>query len=521
VASRKGNGEEFCVKKWLFISAVGAFGFLFLVLPILVGFALERGYPLLIERVQESAGGLDVLEASLDRGLLDSSAVTRIRPASADSDRAPIRLSHSWAHGPFPLSEWLGGHFFSSPVLAVVRTEVDPEGVGGSELVATLAGQPLAEVVVRVNFDGTLDIEATTPAFEMADGRFMSEGMRAEVAVLGGIRGVRGKLEVDPWALREGGGRAGFESSLFRFHGVHSDSGSRLDGSFDLGAVRLAQDGRGGVRISESQGLFKASRAHNELDASSLTVEFGEVQFSIPDQDLSSQGGILGGHLQLDARTGSGRLEEMRGVLSLDALTWGEETFGPGLARVSLGGMDWAAAADFREALAALEESGPASGRGLEAKADLLREWLPVLLRASPELDLESFELEGPTGKLSGKGWLKVDGRDPEAFAEEMTAMEAIEGRSAWVIPRSMLHAWVDTFLIDVVAAESGGLPREEIVAMTEFMRDMTVARLLDTGMLEVQDEAYRVEVRFEQGVLIVNGKLLGPDGLSGLLMGG
>jgi uncharacterized protein YdgA (DUF945 family) len=72
-----------------------------------------------------------------------------------------------------------------------------------------------------------------------------------------------------------------------------------------------------------------------------------------------------------------------------------------------------------------------------------------------------------------------------------------------------------------MVAAESGGLPREEIVAMTEFMRDMTVARLLDAGMLEVQDEAYRVEVRFEQGVLIVNGKLLGPDGLSGLLMGG
>jgi hypothetical protein len=84
-----------------------------------------------------------------------------------------------------------------------------------------------------------------------------------------------------------------------------------------------------------------------------------------------------------------------------------------------------------------------------------------------------------------------------------------------------VLHAWVDAFLIEAVAAESGGLPREEIVAMTEFMRDMTVSRLLDAGVLHAQDEAYRVEVRFEQGVLIVNGKLLGPGGLRGLLMGG
>jgi len=521
VPGLKGPSEEFCVKKWLVISAVGTLGFLFLVLPILVGFALERGYPLLFERVRESAQKFDVLEASLDRGLLDSSAVTRIRSTSADSGRAPIRLRHTWAHGPFPLSEWLGGHFFFSPVLAVVRTEVDPDGVGGAELVATLAGQPVAEAVVYVNFDGTLDIEATTPAFEMADGGFMSEGMRAEVAVLGGVRGVRGKLEVSPWAMREGSGRAGFESSLFRFHGVHSSAGSRLDGSFDLGAVRLGQEGRGEVRISESQGLFKASRAHNELDASSLTIELGEVRFSTPDQEPLSRGSIGGGHLQLDARTGSGRLEEMQGVFSLDALTWGEETFGPGLARVTLSGMDLSAAADFREALAALEASEPASGRSLEAKADLLREWLPALLRASPGFNLDRFELEGPGGKLVGKGWLKIDGRDPEAFAEETTAMEAIEGRAEWVVPRSMLHAWVDAFLIGVVAAESGGLPREEIVAMAEFMRDMAVGRLLDAGMLQVQDEAYRVEVRFEQGVLIVNGKLLGPGGLSGLLMGG
>ena len=509
------------MKKWLFIGGAGVFGFLFLALPILVGFGLERGHPLLFERLKQSAEGFEVLEGSLQRGLLDSSSVTRIRSTSVDSDRVSIRLGHSWAHGPFPLSEWLGGHFFPSPVLAVVRTEVDLEGAGGGELGAALAGDPLAEAVVYVNLDGTLEIEATTPAFALADDRFMSEGMRAEVAVFGGIRGVRGKLEVSPWAMGEGAARADFDSSLFRVHGVHNDAGSRLDGSFDLGAIRLGQAGRGGLRISESQGLFKASRAHNELDASSLTVELGEIQFANPDESNSFRGSLQGGHLQLDARTGSGRLEELRAVVSLDALIWGEASFGPGLAQVSLGGMDLAAAADFRDALADLDDSKPAGEENFEAKVDLLREWLPVLLRASPELDLKRFELEGPTGKLSGKGWLKVDGRDPEAFAEEMTAMEAIEGRSDWVIPRSMLHAWVDAFLIDVVAANSGGLPREEIVAMTEFMRDMTVARLLDAGVLHAQDEAYRVEVRFEQGVLIVNGKLLGPGGLRGLLMGG
>ncbi|MCS5634870.1 MAG: YdgA family protein, partial [Myxococcota bacterium] len=69
--------------------------------------------------------------------------------------------------------------------------------------------------------------------------------------------------------------------------------------------------------------------------------------------------------------------------------------------------------------------------------------------------------------------------------------------------------------------AEAGALPAEELAAMTAFLREMTVARLLDEGMLRPSGDRYRVEMRFEQGVFIVNGKPLGPGGLSGLMGGG
>jgi hypothetical protein len=133
------------VKKWLLVGTLLGFGLLFFVLPILVGLALERGYPLVFDDLRERTEGRLVLEASLNRGLLDSTGETLIRMASPGLDTAPLRLRHAWAHGPLPLSEWWAGRIPVPPVLTVVRIEVDPEGIVGPEWLAALAGQPLAQ----------------------------------------------------------------------------------------------------------------------------------------------------------------------------------------------------------------------------------------------------------------------------------------------------------------------------------------------------------------------------------------
>jgi hypothetical protein len=511
------------VKKWLLVGTLLGFGLLFFVLPILVGLALERGYPLVFDDLRERTEGRLVLEASLNRGLLDSTGETLIRMASPGLDTAPLRLRHAWAHGPLPLSEWWAGRIPVPPVLTVVRIEVDPEGIVGPEWLAALAGQPLAQAAVRVNFDGTLDVEASTPAFATADGQVTSEGMRGELTVQGGIRGVRGKLDLGAFGLREGDGGLGVESAEVGFHGIHNDAGSRVEGSFEVGAARLGGSVGRSLQVDPSQGIFSASRAHNELDDSSLTVEFGDARiFSSPPElpGLSEAVHVRGGHLEFEARSGAGRLHRLHGVFSVNALAWGEATSGPGLVRVELKGMDLFAAADFSEALGELDTSSAGDRPVLEAEAQLLREWFPVLVAASPELEVKRFELETKVGRIEGEGWLRVDGSDPSVFADEMTALAAIEGRGQVALPVPLMQRWLEAFLTPVVEAQAGGLPREEIQAMTVFLREMAEGRLLETGMLRLKDERYHAEFRFEQGVPIVNGKLLGPGGLTELLTG-
>ena len=113
-----------------------------------------------------------------------------------------------------------------------------------------------------------------------------------------------------------------------------------------------------------------------------------------------------------------------------------------------------------------------------------------------------------------------MKGGDPAAFEDEAAAMRAIRARGQVLVPMPLLHAWVEAFLFGVVAAEAGGLPPEELAGMTSFLREMTVARLLGEGLLQAAGDRYRMEMRFEEGVFIVNGKPLGPEGL-GALMGG
>jgi hypothetical protein len=511
------------VKKWLVVGTLLGFGLLFFVLPILVGLALERGFPLVFDDLEERAEGRFALEASLDRGLLDSTGEILIRMVSPGLDAAPLRLRHAWAHGPLPLSEWWAGRIPIPPVLTVVRIEVDPEGIAGPEWLAALAGRPLAQAAVRVNFDGTLDVEASTPAFATADGQVTSEGMRGELTVQGGIRGARGKLDMGAFGFREGDRRLRVESAEVRFHGIHNDAGSRVEGSFEVGAARLGSRTGRSLQVDPSQGIFSASRAHNELDDSSFTVEFGDARiFSSPPDlsDLSDAVHVRGGHLEFEARSGAGRLHRLHGVFSVNALAWGEATAGPGLVRVELKGMDLFAAADFSEALGELDASGVGDRPALEAEAQLLREWFPVLVADSPELEVKRFELETKVGRIEGEGWLRVDGSDPSVFAEEMTALAAIEGRGQVALPVPLMQRWLEAFLTPVVEAQAGGLPREEIQAMTVFLREMAEGRLLETGMLRLKDERYHAEFRFEQGVPIVNGKLLGPGGLTALLTG-
>ncbi len=508
------------MKKWLIIGTLSGLVLIFLVLPILVGFALERGYPALLAGLRDQAEGRYSVEGSFDRGLLSSAAQARIQFSSEDGEAVALRLDQAWIHGPFSLPEWFRGNFPFPPVLTFVRAELRPEAGNGDDRAVDPAGWLLADLMLRVNFDGTLDIEALSPAFELPGGFVTGDEMRAEVAIQGGVRGGRGKAELGEVRFQAGESRARLAPTTIRFHGAVTDAGSKVEGTFDLGRARLESSANRVTDLAASFGTFSASRAPNELDISVIDIDLGDVEFSEPGG--STPGGIAqGGRLRIDARSAGGRLARMKLVLSLDALLVGEKSLGPGLVRVALRGVDLSAAASFRDALANLDPSPEISEAALEAETRLLREWIPVLVAGSPEFEVERFELDGPGGRLEGEGWLKIDGSDPTAFARELTTMQAIEARGEFFLPIPILHGWLDTFLMKTMEVEAAGLPREEIVAMTEFMREMAVSRLLETGFLRLEDERYRIEFRFEEGVSIVNGKLLGPGGLMSLLSGG
>lgn len=499
------------MRRWLWGGAVAGLLLVFVALPIGVGFSLERGFPSLLDRVRDQLGPGYVVRGQLDRGLLSSISETVLEPVGDGAGEGPIVLHHQWAHGPFPLSELLAGRMPIPPVLVLIRNAPSMAGLAGTGLWGL--GTEL-----RLNFDGSLAIELAAPAFESDALGFASEGWLADVLVQGGVRGARGSADLGPMRMQGARGRVEIEASTLRFHAIHSPAGSQIDGTFDLGGGQGEWSAGGDYRFDPSTGTFRARRAPNELDASFLDLALAQAEIAVPGSSVP--GIIRGAHMRLDVKSEPGMLVRADAVISLDALEWDRGQLGAVLARITLSGVDISAAADFRRALAELEAAAESEAIAAEAQADLIVEWLPALASASPEFRLDRLEWEWAGGKGEAAGWIRIDGSNPAAFAQEATAMEAIEARGSLTLPVSLVHQGLDAFLAGTVEAQAGPLPSDEIAAMTEFLREMAVMRLLETGVLLAEGDHYIVEFRFEQGVTIVNGKLIGPGGLMALLTG-
>jgi len=499
------------MRRWLWGGAVAGLLLVFVALPIGVGFSLERGFPSLLDRVRDQLGPGYVVRGQLDRGLLSSISETVLEPVGDGAGEGPIVLHHQWAHGPFPLSELLAGRMPIPPVLVLIRNAPSMAGLAGTGLWGL--GTEL-----RLNFDGSLAIELAAPAFESDALGFASEGWLADVLVQGGVRGARGSADLGPMRMQGARGRVEIEASTLRFHAIHSPAGSQIDGTFDLGGGQGEWSAGGDYRFDPSTGTFRARRAPNELDASFLDLALAQAEIAVPGSSVP--GIIRGAHMRLDVKSEPGMLVRADAVISLDALEWERGQLGAVLARITLSGVDISAAADFRRALAELEAAAESEAIAAEAQADLIVEWLPALASASPEFRLDRLEWEWAGGKGEAAGWIRIDGSNPAAFAQETTAMEALEARGSLTLPVSLVHQGLDAFLAGTVEAQAGPLPSDEIAAMTEFLREMAVMRLLETGVLLAEGDHYIVEFRFEQGVTIVNGKLIGPGGLMALLTG-
>ncbi|MDG2335511.1 MAG: DUF945 family protein [Myxococcota bacterium] len=497
------------MKKGLIIAAGLGLALVFIVLPVLLGFALERAYPPLIERLQNEAPGLDLVEGHFDRGLFSSTAVARFRLPGAAGAPLALEVDQNWVHGPFALSEWFSGFVPIPPVLARVRGQIRPVEAGLG-----------VDWVLRVNLDGTLDLEASSPAFASTDGSLSGEAIQAELSIQGGIRGGRGQIQSGELRLISPGLEARLEPSTLDFRGALSEAGSRVEGTFELGPGSIQTAAGARVGWAPSFGTFDASRAPNERDSSAIDIDLGDLEISSTG---SSEPVAMarGARLQIDLKSEDRRLERLQLVMSLDSLEVGANRLGPGLVRVAAKGVDLGALVNFREALGALAVAEEDPVALAELEANLLREWIPALVASSPELRVEAFEIDGPDGRLEATGLLSIDGSEPEAFAEELSAMEAVGALAEFAIPTAILHNGLDLFLAQSVAAEAPELPDEEILAMAQFMREMALGQLLGTGMLKPQGGRYRIEFRFEQGVPVVNGKLLGPGGLAELLSGG
>jgi len=499
------------MRRWLWGGAVAGLLLVFVALPIGVGFSLERGFPSLLDRVRDQLGPGYVVRGQLDRGLLSSISETVLEPVGDGAGEGPIVLHHQWAHGPFPLSELLAGRMPIPPVLVLIRNAPSMAGLAGTGLWGL--GTEL-----RLNFDGSLAIELAAPAFESDALGFASEGWLADVLVQGGVRGARGSADLGPMRMQGARGRVEIEASTLRFHAIHSPAGSQIDGTFDLGGGQGEWSAGGDYRFDPSTGTFRARRAPNELDASFLDLALAQAEIAVPGSSVP--GIIRGAHMRLDVKSEPGMLVRADAVISLDALEWERGQLGAVLARITLSGVDISAAADFRRALAELEAAAESEAIAAEAQADLIVEWLPARASASPEFRLDRLEWEWAGGKGEAAGWIRIDGSNPAAFAQETTAMEALEARGSLTLPVSLVHQGLDAFLAGTVEAQAGPLPSDEIAAMTEFLREMAVMRLLETGVLLAEGDHYIVEFRFEQGVTIVNGKLIGPGGLMALLTG-
>jgi len=438
-------------------------------LPYWFGMEAEKTYAAMLEQLSKSSG-LQFTGKNYQRGWLSSTAETIIR-----HPQFPIELTaqHRICHGPLPFDRMLKGDWSLTPVQARIASQVTL-AVAGKQMPVKLP--PLfIDTTFRLNGDGAMHAEMAP---------LKTTGDKGEAIDWSGISG---DVDFDR-AWRK-----------FRFEAL-------------MPSLTVSAPDQGKMTLSRLS-------VHSDTQEGIAGYSFGDASLNVRLLEFGNAAGRVGlkGFALSSTATPAGDNVSLVIRYTLDEAQVADERFGPGQLVIEARNLDAAALVKFKNEIDALTRGNlPPAQAGMIVAGKAL-EFIAVLSKKAPEVEITRLSFKTPEGEISGKGKFVLDGRKRDIAQNPMQMLSAFAGDLELSIPVAVLKRLLTPQIRRDIAAyrQSGALTADDLSQLgPEAMKEIVdrvfpryLARNEFTRLLVEENGVYKLKLVIRQGQLLINGK--------------
>ncbi len=443
------------------------------------GIKTQHSYERLLAQL-DSQSGVRVKSHTFHRGILTSRAET-VLVLGGDGGGLEVVSEDVVVHGPLSLGNLVRGAWRLKPAQALITNRVRVRGPRSGGMAAVLFAKmpPLM--------------------------------MDSEITLAGGFVG---RLEMEPARHEmEGGGSA----ARIEFSGMHgrvsvSPDMARSSASLDLPSLE-AKGKDGALRLKGFKLYFEQGSAEAGKPLSTLKVILAEFAVSSAEPPSVSVRDV-----RFEAESGEreGKLYHLQNF-HLGAVVVDGEVWGPAHYELAVRNVDARAWADLKARLRAAETGGEGAGGQRRAAALKVMELIPRFLAASPEIEVSGLEIRTKSGDVRGslRLWFKPPAAAPGGEGAAMAPLGLLTAANldmSFSSPAVHVENVLERTVLEKIRnlRTGSGTPAvsdEEAHVVAREQVTAQLERLVEQGIIKLENDTYSVHVTYSDGVLKINGK--------------
>ncbi len=421
---------------------------------------------------------LEIVQRDYVRGVFSSRADTVLRMnMQGPGGQLELIFSQEISHGPLPLARLRRGNV--APVLALADSRLSLRLSEGAEAgpARKLFDNMVVEDHTVVHLDGRAASVFSSPAWQDT------------------IESEQGPV-------------------------TFSWEGFAGEGSYDSATATVTARGKGpGMQMTQGEGSFKVHGLSSQFEAriGESGVALGTFTSSMASMELVAAGKeehrFQGTNLSLSGTTSeSGETVAASQRLELESLHFDDWRGGPLRYELELRNIHSPTLLSIQKELRSL---GAKSRQGDEASlagGGELPALLLQLLARSPEIDIKSMSLETADGAVQAQALLTVAGdRTSAAPFNPLLLLNALSLQVSFGADETLLAKTAKTWALEQLqkgGEESGGapLPEAELEVQAARLGRESLARLMQNGLLRLEDGKFQSSITLAEGRLQVNG---------------
>jgi len=446
-------------------------------LPYYFGIQAEKEYNKLIEQSSKIAN-LVVKRENYERGIFKSNANTEYIIKYGPVDLVEITEEDTIYHGPITYFKSMNGNTVFKFALASVDTKVviKPSYSIG-EIEALFDQLPLLYAITEISFGNSVNTEFSIPSKK---GSYNSNSFN--------WKGMKGNAV---FYLDENR----VITSIFS-PGLDLNLGSEDDGEKLELSIK-------GIKSNADFIYIKG--------APSLPI--GKSFFLIENFVLKSTNAIS---LILDKFEFVGNSTDKKDTIDssyiakLENIIVNDFKAGPGEYEIKIDNIDQESIVNIQNLVNEVSESKNPEQNKLIIMGQLMK-ILPKLIEKSPKITIPKLYLMTQDGEISGDLSIYIDGDSKELSQNPLLALQHLKGQTNLKIPKSLLRTVLENLekdKFDMELKESGNQD-EEINKQVVKETDELIEKLIEKNVLVEDGDFYKLNAKYENGELILNGKII------------